>query len=179
MCALGETRTPMALRPRGSEPRVSAVPPRARMDPRGEPASFARREPSREGLGTLRGCPSRLCAWGDSNSQWGTSPPAPQAGVSALPPQARGAATGTRAPLSCIRAGSRRALLGANHRGREWEPVEGSHQPAQACRHLHLGGIALGGSRTRTTALRRRGPDPNLDEDDVLAARLGLATFRL
>ena len=122
---------PWPCGPRGSEPRVSAVPPRARTKLPG----------------------TNWCAWGDSNSQWGISPPAPQAGVSALPPQARRAATGTRAPLSCL--------------------------PSRRVAIYTLAASALGGTRTRNTALRRRGPDPNLDEDDVLAARFGLATLRL
>src|SRR5450631_1886815 len=69
---------------------------------RGEPPSFARRGPSREGLGTLLGFPLQ-------------------------------------------RVGSRRALLGADHRGRAWEPSQGSHCNAWGAAELCSARTIAGG----------------------------------
>jgi hypothetical protein len=116
LCALGETRTLMALRPRGSEPRVSAVSPRAHAELDEEMVCLGRVELP---VGNIPASASgwRVCRY--TTGTWSRH--------------------GDASP----------ALL----------PTE------QVCRHLHFGGIGLGGIRTRSTALRRRGPDPVLVED--------------
>src|SRR5664279_5009117 len=77
---------------------------------RGEPPSFARRGPSREGLETLPGFPSQ--SWGAAELCSART----IAGRFGNPPR-----------VSITIVGSRRALLGADHRGKVWKPSQGFH----------------------------------------------------
>src|SRR6266498_675036 len=77
---------------------------------RGEPPSFARRGPSREGLETRPGFPSQ--SWGAAELCSART----IAGRVGNPPR-----------VSITIVGSRRALLGADHRGKGWKPAQGFH----------------------------------------------------
>ena len=89
--------------------------PSGHKNSRGAPARLARREPSREGLAR----PSEASGVGGGRG-------GPKSGANPL-----------RVPMS-RRVGSRRALLAANHRGRVWEPSQGSHVSEMAHNLLML-----------------------------------------
>ena len=87
---------------------------------RGEPPSFARRGPSREGLETLPGFPSQTRGEPPSFARRGPS----REGLETLP------------GFPSQRVGSRRALLGADHRGKVWKPSQGFHHNAWGAAEL-------------------------------------------
>jgi hypothetical protein len=95
-CFTGARRKPALADRSKCRPRVS-------MSTRGEPPSYARRGPSREGLAR----PSAARGW-----QVGWQVPSAERTLPGFP---------------CQRVGSRRATLGADHRGKVWKPSQGFH----------------------------------------------------